>query len=260
MRYYFPIAVAVISLLAACSKSNDDKTTPQPPAGDDVKTGVYVISNMAADTSATSAVNATTIYYSLEQNKIVPASLAQTSSWDVAFTGIYNSSIAVNNGKAPNSPGFGGPGQGGLYLYRNDGVEAASFDNNTFKPLSIPIDQNLFNTSFNAVKSVTISDADFVANDFIGIDHFMGTGYGYAYYDFYGAFFPNDKKKAHIVYTLPRTIIVKTAKGKYAKLQITSVYKNSPQSPSRDDKTGYLSFRFAIQMDGTKNLDIAVNR
>ncbi|SEW26385.1 HmuY family protein [Chitinophaga arvensicola] len=258
MKFTFPIAVAVVCLLAACSKSNDDKTPPEvnPPAGEVVKTGVYTINNMVADTSATSAINAATIYYSLEYNKIIPASQAQTANWDIAFTGIYNSSIAPNNGKAPNSPGFGGPGQGAVYLVLDKDAEAA-FDPVKLQPVKIPIAANLFDVSFNAVKTVTIPETDFVSNDYIGLDHFMGTGNGYAYYDFYGALFPGNTKKTHIVYTLPRTVLVKTAKGKYAKLQITSVYKDSPADPNRDNKTGYMSFRYAIQMDGSKQLDIS---
>ncbi|MFY0252478.1 HmuY family protein [Chitinophaga sp. 30R24] len=255
MKLIFPMAVAVICL-AACSKSKDDKVTPEEPAGENVKTGVYVINNMVADTSASSAISAATIYYSLEQNRIIPASQAQTSNWDIAFTGIYNSSIAPNNGKAANSPGFGGPGKGAVYLLRDGGVETQYFDNSNYKPLKAPIPQTLFETAFVNVKSVTVAETDFVTNDYIGLDHFMGTGYGYAFYDFYGALFPDNVKKTHIVYTLPRTIIVKTAKGKYAKLLITSVYKDSPQDPTRDNKTGYLSFKFAIQTDGSKNLDI----
>lgn len=257
MKFIFPIAVSVMCMLAACSKSDDDKTTPEIPPGTDVKTGVYVISNLVADTSATSAVNAAPIYYSLEQNKIIPASQAQTSNWDIAFTNIYNSSIAPNNGKASNSPGFGGPGQGAIYLVRNKTVEDQFFNETTFSPTKVPIPLTLFDAAFNEVKSVTVADADFMTNDYIGMDHFMGSGYGFAFYDFYGNLFPGNAKKAHIVYPFPRTIIVKTAKGKFAKLQIISMYKDSPQDPNRDNKTGYLSFRFAIQMDGSKNLDIA---
>lgn len=257
MKFIFPIAVSVVCMLAACSKSNDDKATPDVPTpGVDVKTGVYVVSNLVADTSATSAVGAATIYYSLEQNKIVPASQAQTNNWDIAFTNIYNSSIAPNNGRASNSPGFGGPGQGALYLVRNKTVEEQFFDEASLRPKQIPIPQTLFDASFSEVKSVTIADADFVTNDYVGMDHFMGSGYGFAFYDFYGNLFPGNAKKIHIVYPFPRTIIVKTAKGKYAKLQIVSMYKDSPQDPNRDNKTGYLSFRFAIQMDGSKNLDL----
>lgn len=257
MKYIFPIAVSVVCILAACSKSNDDKATPDVSAGVDVKTGVYVVSNLVADTSATSAVSAATIYYSLEQNKIVPASQAQTNNWDIAFANIYNSSIAPNNGKASNSPGFGGPGQGALYLVKNKTVEEQFFDEATLRPKQIPIPQTLFDASFSDVKSITIADADFVTNDYAGMDHFMGSGDGYAFYDFYGNLFPGNTKKAHIVYPFPRTIIVKTAKGKYAKLQIISMYKDSPPDPNRDNKTGYLSFRFAIQMDGSKNLNLA---
>jgi hypothetical protein len=257
MKFTFPIAVTVMCMLAACSKSSDDKATPAEPTGESVKTGVYVINNMMADTAANSANSAATIYYSLEQNKIIPASQAQTAGWDIAFTGIYNSSIAPNNGKAPNSPGFGGPGQGAVYLLRDQAVEPQFLNTTNNQPSKVPIAQNLFDISFSNIKSVTTPDADFQTNDYIGLDHFLGTGYGYAFYDFYGVLFPKNVKKAHIVYTYPRTVLVKTAKGKFAKVQLLSVYKDSPSDPDRDNKTGYLSFRYAIQMDGSKNLDIS---
>ncbi|MCW3463117.1 HmuY family protein [Chitinophaga nivalis] len=259
MKCSFPLAVAVIMMLAACSKGSDDKPEPTPPpvpAGENVKTGVYTINNMMADTAANSAGSATTIYFSLEQNRIVPASQAQTNNWDVAFTGIYNSSIAPNNGKAANSPGFGGPGKGAVYLVLDNTIEPKFFDAANNKPTSLPVAQSLFGASFSNITSVAVKDEEMVTNDYIGLDHFMGTGNGYAFYDFSGALFPGNPKKSHIVYTFPRTVIVKTAKGNFAKLQITSVYKDSPADPTRDNKTGYISFRYAIQMNGSRDLNI----
>ncbi|NSL88715.1 hypothetical protein ECE50_017875 [Chitinophaga sp. Mgbs1] len=259
MRSIFRLSVPVIMLLSACSKSDDNKNTGTPGGGTEgrepVKTGVYTVVNMQADTAANSAGSARTIYYSLEENRIVPAAQAQTASWDIAFTGIYNSSVAPNNGNAANSPGNGGPGKGALLLLRDASIESRYFNDNNNTPKVLPVPKALFDEAFVNVKSVTYPDTDFMTNDYVGLDHFMGTGFGYAFYDFSGALFPGNPKKAHIVYTFPRVILIKTAKGKYAKLQILSVYKDSPANPDRDNKTGYLSFRYAIQMDGSKKLD-----
>jgi hypothetical protein len=89
-----------------------------------------------------------------------------------------------------------------------------------------------------------------------GLDHFQNNFDGWGYYDFYGSLFPDDPKKAHVVYAMPRVIVVKTTKGHYAKVIIENIYKDNPAAPSRDNKPGYVTFRYAIQMDGSKNLDI----
>ena len=246
---------AAAFLLAACSKKKD--ADPEPVNNGLVKTGVYTIANLVADTSSTSSGEAKTLYYSLEQNKVIPASRAQTADWDVAFTGIYNSSIVANNGSASSSPGFGGPGKGGVYLVLNDAIEAQYYNTAAKKPLKIP-NRSLTEQAFKEVKQVPVADNDITANAFIGLDHFLGSWDGWGFYDFTGAMFPDRPaaEKSHIVYALPRTIIIKTAKGKYAKLVVYSFYKDSPADPNRSHTTGYLSFKYAIQMDGSKQLDI----
>lgn len=50
-------------------------------------------------------------------------------------------------------------------------------------------------------------------------------------------------------------LIIKTGTGKYAKLQIQSYYKNAPAMPSMTDASGYYSFRYFYQPDGSKNLE-----
>ncbi|MBO9727465.1 MAG: HmuY family protein [Chitinophaga sp.] len=58
----------------------------------------------------------------------------------------------------------------------------------------------------------------------------------------------------HIITPVAGTIIVlKTATGKYAKLEITSYYKNSPATPDDKSERRYYSFRYVYQADGSRN-------
>ena len=51
-----------------------------------------------------------------------------------------------------------------------------------------------------------------------------------------------------------RTIVVRTADGKFAKVEILNYYKNAPASPTMTDTSRYYTFRFKFQTDGSKNL------
>lgn len=61
----------------------------------------------------------------------------------------------------------------------------------------------------------------------------------------------NYNPNGHLITPLPNKIfVVKTHNNKYAKLQITSYYKNSPASPGLTDSTNYYSFKFVYQPSG----------
>ncbi|NIG56393.1 HmuY family protein [Chitinophaga sp. Cy-1792] len=242
-------------LLSACSKEDKDNNVSPGPADGTVKTGVYQVVNLVADTSASSGSNAEALYYSLEQNKVIPAAQRQTNNWDIVFYGIYNSSIYPNNGAAAGSPGFGGPGSAKIYVVTDRKFDAQYYDTVNFKPKSLPIPRDLWTTAFKALKTVPVTDDKLLTRD-AGLDHFQNEFDGWGYYDFYGSLFPGNDKKTHVVYALPRVMIVKTTKGHYAKIIIENIYKDNPQDPSRDNKPGYVTFRYAIQMDGSTNLDI----
>ncbi|MRG48945.1 hypothetical protein GFS24_27790 [Chitinophaga sp. SYP-B3965] len=246
----FKILLIACFVLAACSK----KDTPPIEPGNSLPTGVYRVVNLVADTTATSAGNAVSMYYSLEENKVIPESQRQTGRWDIVFYGIYNSSVYPNNGAAVGSPAYGGPGNARVYVVVDRKFDAQYYDTLNFKPKTLPIPRSLFNTAFDAVK--TVPDESKLGTRDIGLDHFQGEADGWGYYDFYGALFPGNAKKSHIVYTMPRVIIVKTHKGHYAKVMIENIYKDNPEDPTRDNKPGFVTFKYAIQMDGSKNLDI----
>lgn len=252
---YFLLVGLLASTWTSCSKDDKAGDVEEPGTTDGVPTGVYQIVNLVADTSASSGGNATSLYYSLEDNKVIPASQKQTGNWDIVFYGIYNSSVYPNNGAAVGSPGYGGPGKAKLFLVVDRQFDAAYYDTLNFKPTTLPIPAAKWNEAFDAVKTVPVSDDKFITRD-IGLDHFQTEFDGWGYYDFYGSLFPGNELKAHVVYSLPRVMIVKTHKGNYAKLIIRSLYKNSPDNPDRDDSPGYINFVYAIQKDGSKNLDI----
>lgn len=248
--WIFPLSLL---LLTACSKGSGPNDTPVEPEPSGVKTGVYRVVNLVADTTANSSGNAVSMYYSLEENKVVPESQRQTGNWDIVFYGIYNSSVFPNNGSAQGSPGYGGPGKAQIYLVTDREFDAQYYDTTNFKPHTLPIPQSLFPVAFAAVK--TVDESRFRTRD-IGLDHFQGDQDGWGYYDFYGSLYPDNPKKAHVVYTMPRVMIVKTHKGNYAKVMIENIYKDNPADPDRDNKPGFVTFTYAINKEGGKNLDI----
>ncbi|NML37922.1 hypothetical protein HHL17_12020 [Chitinophaga sp. G-6-1-13] len=48
-------------------------------------------------------------------------------------------------------------------------------------------------------------------------------------------------------------IVLKTASGKYAKLEVTSYYKDAPVPPTATSVSRYYHFRYVLQADGTRN-------
>lgn len=48
-------------------------------------------------------------------------------------------------------------------------------------------------------------------------------------------------------------IVLKTATGKYAKLEVTSYYKDAPAAPTATSVSRFYHFRFVLQANGTRN-------
>ncbi|RAJ80305.1 heme-binding HmuY-like protein [Chitinophaga dinghuensis] len=53
--------------------------------------------------------------------------------------------------------------------------------------------------------------------------------------------------------TAGKFIVLKTAAGKYAKLEVTSYYKDAPVPPVATSVSRYYHFRYVLQADGTRN-------
>lgn len=250
---------ALLTIVASCSKSatDDVKPEPEPGTGTGVATGTYNVVNVTTDPDANGNSTAKTFYYSLEDNKVVPESQRSTSNWDIAFLGTYNSSISSNNGTNKNSLGYGGPGKGGISMVINSAIDDNYYDKVNHKLKSIPA-KALFDQAFDAVSTIPFTDDQLGASGNINLDHFNVAEDGWAWYDFYGELFPNapGDSKQHVAYAMPRVIVVRTAKGNYAKVIIYSLYKDSPVDPSRANQAGFLTFKYAIQKDGSKNVNI----
>ncbi|HEX5154760.1 MAG TPA: HmuY family protein [Parafilimonas sp.] len=72
-----------------------------------------------------------------------------------------------------------------------------------------------------------------------------GSGNGWYNYNF----------ETNIISPIPgRLLVIRTANGKYAKVEILSYYKDAPASPTSDDAPRYYSFQFIYQPDGTTKL------
>jgi hypothetical protein len=54
--------------------------------------------------------------------------------------------------------------------------------------------------------------------------------------------------------TAGKFIVLKTADGKFAKLEILSYYKDAPATPTGTEPARYYTFRYIYQPDGSKNL------
>ncbi|MGV3765147.1 MAG: HmuY family protein [Chitinophagaceae bacterium] len=181
------------------------------------------VRDLAGDTSASmqnGAASFKNLYYSFQTNTEVKISDTEKRSakWDIAFTGPYNSEVYINNGTNPNNPGFEGPGLGAVVVIEkpyNDVTEA-------------PADAVFETAALNK----------------IGWD--AGNGRGWFYYSL----------DNHIMVPVKnRTFVLRTATGKYAKLELINAYKGNP--PVVTDlfwPAPYFTFRYFVQEDGGRDL------
>lgn len=158
------------------------------------------------------------LYFSFKTGAKVAASEKLTAGWDLVFAKEYNSFVSINNGKDDKSLGFGGPGKGAMVVV---------------------------NKAYNEV-STAPADAEFTNNGITGTGWETGNGNGWFFYEL----------KTHIAIPVKnKTFVLRTAEGKYAKLEIISMYKGAPATVS-DMKwpAPYFKFRYYVQEDGSRNL------
>lgn len=60
----------------------------------------------------------------------------------------------------------------------------------------------------------------------------------------FNAFYVYDNVARTVTLNPQRTLIIRTAKGKYVKLQLQSIYKDKPLVPKITDVVGYYSFQY----------------
>ncbi|SEL98357.1 HmuY protein [bacterium A37T11] len=224
-----------ILLIAACSKNADIN-----PSVEDGKS--ILITDLAGDTGASvgdgvdgkTKRDFRTFLFRFSDKKqlwlnnaVDSAKYLKTDDWDIAFTYIYNSIVYVNSGTIAGGPGFGGPGKGSLVLAKDSEGKELAYDRITEAP-----EENKFENS----------------QGFVGWDGWPQP-YNFGWY-FYSM-------NTHLAQPIKnRAFIIKTATGKYAKLELLNVYQGNP--PTVTDlhwPAPYLTFRYFVQEDGSRNLN-----
>ncbi|MFT3824974.1 MAG: HmuY family protein [Chitinophagaceae bacterium] len=212
------IVIAVIAvLLIGCTKKQDANGITD----DGFST---VITDLVGDTSASMSQGGAgafkSLYFSFTTNdKIEISSGEQTTvKWDLAFTGPYNSEIYVNYGGYQYNPGYGGAGKGAVVV--------------ADKPYSLV--------------DAAPADAVFESSGITKIGWDAGDGRGWFFYSL----------NNHICVPVKnRTFILRTATGKYAKLEVINIYKGNPSVVTDLFwPAPYLTFRYYVQQDGSRDL------
>jgi len=216
--------LALIVSIAACKKDDAPvdtsiKTRLSQYVEKDGKNIVYV-TDLPGDTAASPGKPGKTVYFSFSANTTVDSNQKKSANWDVSFANIYNSYVTINNGTNPVSPGYGGTTQGALYIVD--------------KP-------------FDSVKVVpAISEVN--VNGSAGMDSYPSASWpGWYQYN----------PTTHIMTPLAaKTLVIKLANGKYAKLAMTGLYKGNPANPTLSTPVPYMTFKYWVQQDGSTNLQI----
>lgn len=231
----------VMVLFTACKK--DEIITPEPakeiPAQTEGGTPYFKlqrIENLAVETDdANPTVPPTAVLFSLETKTIIPLLYAKTNRWDVCFNGLYNSFLSGNNGQSSTSLGAGSTGTGAIAILQKP------FDQVT----EVPADGTL-----SISKTIGTDDE----GDF-------GEGIGWYLYDFGGTKRGDGSyDKQHVAYAMPekRTVIIRTAKGDYAKIKMISCYKDAFTADKwfRTTPHMYFTFEYVIVPKGSTKFEI----
>jgi hypothetical protein len=236
---YTPWCLLIV-LLAACSDSDDE--TAKPPVvltpmdtytSVDERTGTLYIKDLPGSVGNTFESGHIPIFFNLQDHAVInahdtegawltlPEAKAQDNSWDICFSGIYNSYITFNNGDIEDTPGHGGTGKGGMV------VLDALFDE---------LDEAPSDDAFDA----------FMAEQTSSGWHDWPLGHkGWYFYSL----------QSHIMSAISGvTIVIRTGDGKFAKLEMKTLYLGNPESPTVNTPTPYFTFRYFLQEDGSRNL------
>lgn len=127
--------------------------------------------------------------------------------------------IAIRSTTILTNGGTSGPGKGGAFVQK-----AAAFN------------------SYAAVSKDSVFRTDNAGTSAFAIP--TGSGNGWYNYDF----------TTNVISPIPgNLLIIRTASGNYAKVEILSYYKNAPATPSSADVARYYTFRFIYQSNGSLN-------
>ncbi|MES2454655.1 MAG: HmuY family protein [Bacteroidota bacterium] len=244
------IALVAATFTVSCSKNEDLKPEEEVPE-ESSSVPFYKlqrVDNFAVETDDKNPTETkSAAYFSLETKQETPANYAKTARWDLGFNGLYNSFISGNNGKEGNNLGYGGAGTGGILIVEKPFNEVTD----------VPADAD-FKTKVGVVG--TDSNGDF------------GQGTGWYLYDFGGSIVGDGSyDKMHVAYALSeattlkngtqlkaRTLIIRTAKGNYAKVKMISCYKDAftPDKWFRTTPHMFFTFEYVIVPKGSTKFEI----
>ena len=232
------LSMSVMLLIVSCS-GEDNITEPEivltaidEHTGIDEATGVIYVKDLPGSVGNTYASGHISVFYNMENHRIInpysaddrltelPEAQKISNEWDLAFTSIYNSYIAANNGTVEGSPGYGGSGKGALVV------------------LDVPFDD------LNEAPSNEVFDAFMEEQSTTGWEDFPPGDKGWFFYSL----------NSHVMSAIAGvTIVIRTPDGRYAKMEMQSLYLNSPENPTVNTPAPYFTFRYYLQQDGSRN-------
>jgi hypothetical protein len=240
-RTHGMIAYAGLLLLALASACNSEEATPKEviltPIDEytsvDEATGTIYIKDLPGSIGNTHASGHVPVFFNLKDHAIInpyshegkllelPENKRTGMGWDVGFTSVYNSYITMNNGQVEGNPAYGGEGKGALI------VLDALFDELD----EAPADEEF--ATFMANQTAT------------GWEDYPAGSKGWYFYSL----------QSHIMSAISGvTLVMKTADGKYAKIEMKSVYLGTPENPTVNTPAPFFTFRYFLQTDGSRNL------
>lgn len=185
---------------------------------------------------APATTGATTIYFSFDTKKEIAATQVKTTEWDMAFGGMLTSFISGNNSAEATNYGAGSNAVGGVAIIEKP------FDQVT----DVPAD-----SEFKTEKDVFGTDKEGA----------VASGTGWYLYDMTGLIRGDGSaRKKHVAYAMPekRTLVIRTAKGDYAKIKMISIYKDAFTADKWfiDVPMPFFTFEYVIVPKGSTKFQI----
>ncbi|MBK9249585.1 MAG: HmuY family protein [Ignavibacteria bacterium] len=217
-KSFFLLLAIAVSVVAGC---NPDETNTTPVSITSIKNNIrpdsavnppVIISSEVQDIVPDST--DVWLYYSFETDAVVPAALAGTDEWDIKFRYVPFDKTGASFQKIFTT-------EGAIFLNSPDVGNAAGKTTGYIADTSFTLlstgDDTKFRSDDTAKGKQIISFTPFYIYD--GAAHTAS---------------PNPSK----------TLVIRTSKGKYVKLQLQSIYKNHPAVPKITDEVGYYTFKY----------------
>lgn len=199
------------------------------------------------------------MFFSLERLSSVHVAYRTTHRWDIAFSGLYSSGVNSNNGSVQGL-GYGSSARGGIMILDSAYSEVKSvpaenlFDAAETQGLAGMGDvlypsgyafYTFFENIFRPEKMANLGSSDpnlsGDANRYMHMMYCMSEEFAKNYPEEYG----RTKIKVR-----PRTVVVRTAAGNYAKIEFQSMYKGIMDSRqmyrANDRPLPYHSFKYMV--------------